>query len=226
MFKHTNAREHTYTHTHTHNKRLNTQTRARAHTETQAKYTLHCCTYTPGCIIAIQGILTHLRLYCFLVGSSYVERTLTALPQPKLKIMGQWNGFPQTKGVGKMDVGGVTDDKFRSDDIITWSNTKGVAGPYQWLGWQDARFSGKVLKYSFWIKFVGSMPAASGNFGMKVYGVLYNDFLKGCSANEWCYVEKTVKCAAIGDSNHVILIFDSIPHKQTVHISKFQVQIL
>ena len=158
-----------------------------------------------------------------------MAETLSALPltQPiKLKIMGGWNGFPQTKGVGKMVVGGVKDDKFRSEDIITWSNTKGVVGPYQWFGWQDAMFSGKMLKYSFWIKFVNSVPAVSGNFGMKVYGMVHNDFLKGCSANEWCYVEKTVKCAASGDGNHVILIFDSIARKQKVHISKFQVQIL
>ena len=140
--------------------------------------------------------------------------------------MGRWTGFPQTYGVGKMYAGSVRDNKFKPEDIISWANYWDRSGPLQWLGWQSKIFSGEKLRISFWIKFVYRVPAPSGNFGIKVYGMVYNDFVKRCKANVWCYVEKTIQCKSSGDGNHVILIFDSIRHTQVVRISMLQVQIL
>ena len=52
-----------------------------------------------------------------------------------------------------------------------------------------------------------SIPAPSGNFGFKVYGAVYNDWVRNCVPNQWCRVSETVRCANQGDDNHVILIF-------------------
>ena len=73
---------------------------------------------------------------------------------------------------------------------------------------------------------MGRVPARSSNLGMKVYGQVYNDWVSKCKANEWCFVEMEKKCRSSGDGNHVILIFDTINHKQVVRVSKFRVEIL
>ena len=163
----------------------------------------------------------------FSVGLSFVKNTLTALPRTiPLKIMGSFTGFPKINSVGQMYVGKVTDKQFRTADIITWKNIKGRPGGMQWLGWQSRIFADETLRISFWIKFVDRVPKMSWNFGIKVYGALYNDFVHKCVRDKWCYVEETVKCRNSGDGNHVLLIFDSISHLQTVRISKLQVQVL
>jgi hypothetical protein len=153
---------------------------------------------------------------------------ITALPvsSSRLKVMNRWDGFPQVNGVGKMYLGHVNDNRFNPHDIITWQNFQGKPGPWQWLGWQSTKFAGKKLRISFWMKFVRRVPARSGNFGLKVYGLLINDFVRVCRADKWCYVERTVVCPLRGDYNHVLLIFDSINHKQMVRISQFKVKFM
>ena len=143
-----------------------------------------------------------------------------------LTVMGKGSSFPQTNGVGKFYIGNVEDDKFTANEIITYENTEGRSGGMQWFGWKNNLFSRQKLRITFWIKFVDSVPKQSGNFGIKVYGALFNDFVKQCQPNKWCFVEKTTVCRASGDGNHVLLIFDSINHKQTVRISQVQIQIL
>lgn len=161
--------------------------------------------------------------------TSVVTRSMTAVIPSKsieLTVMGIGNSFPQKHGVGKFYTGNVEDDKFTANEIITYENTKGTSGGRQWFGWKNSLFSGKKLRITFWIKFVDRVPKQSGNFGIKVYGALFNDFVKQCQPNKWCFVEKTTVCPASGDGNHVLLIFDSINHKQTIRISQVQIQIL
>ena len=141
--------------------------------------------------------------------------------------MNRWTGFPQTNGVGKMYVGSVTDEKFHSGDIITWENTHGKSGPWQWLGWQSEIFANETLRISFWIKFVDRVPDRSNNFGIEVCGgVKYNEFVDKCKANIWYYVEKEVKCGSSGGDENVRLWFNSISHTQKIHLSMLQVDIL
>ena len=100
------------------------------------------------------------------------------------------------------------------------------ACPWQWLGWQDRVFANQILHISFWIKFVKRIPVQSENFGMKVYGQVYNDWVRECKVNQWCFVEMEELCRGSGDGNHVIMIFDSINHKQRVRISQFKIDLL
>ena len=161
--------------------------------------------------------------------TSVVTRAMTAVIPSKsieLTVMGSGNSFPKAYGVGKFYIGNVEDDKFTANEIITYENIKGTTGGNQWFGWRNSLFSNKKLQITFWIKFVDSVPKQSGNFGIKVYGALFNDFVKRCQPNKWCFVEKTTVCRASGDGNHVLLIFDSISHKQTIRISQFQIKIL
>ena len=96
----------------------------------------------------------------------------------------------------------------------------------QWFGFRDRIFANKILKIEFWIKFVGSVPPKGGNFGMKVYGVLYDSWISTCSANLWCKVSMTVKNRNSGDGDHVILIFDSINRKQVIRVAQFKISVL
>ena len=140
--------------------------------------------------------------------------------------MSRSNGFPQINGVGKMYIGNVQDDMFKPGEIITWENTAGRQGPWQWFGWQDRLFANKYLRISFWIKFLGQVPSRSGNFGMKVYGQVYNDWVSRCKVNEWCFVKMEKLCRNSGDGHHVILIFDSINHRQVVRVSQLKIDVL
>ncbi|XP_066910072.1 uncharacterized protein [Clytia hemisphaerica] len=143
---------------------------------------------------------------------------------PSLKLMDKWEGFPQTYGVGKTYVGDVQDEVFRANEIITWENTAGRSGPYQWLGFSSSVFANKQLHIEFWIKFVASVPNRSNNFGMKVYGVVYNSWVDDCQKDEWCKVSLNIKCRSNG--YYVILIFDSINRRQVVRITHFTLTIL
>ena len=87
-------------------------------------------------------------------------------------------GFPQTNSIGKMHIGTDEHIEFKKDDIIIWENTAGKSGMYQWFGWQDKVFANQGLRISFWIKFVGQVPSPSWNFGVKIYGAVYNDWVR------------------------------------------------
>ena len=157
-----------------------------------------------------------------------VKRALNALiPSESIRVtvMSKGNSFPQTYGVGKFYVGNIDDDRIAANEIITWENTAGKSGSMQWFGWQSNTFSRQTLRITFWIKFGDRVPTPSRNFGIKVYGALFNDFVRRCQSNKWFFVEKTTVCAASGDDYHMLLIFDSISHKQTIRISQVQLQI-
>lgn len=65
-------------------------------------------------------------------------------------------------------------------NFITWENVIGKPSIFQWLGWKSTSlFANKILRVSFFVKFDGRVPEAEGNFGIKVFGVIYNDWVKG-----------------------------------------------
>ena len=125
-----------------------------------------------------------------------------------------------------MYIRNVNDNKFKPGEIITYENTAGRSNAYQWIGWQDRMFANQNLRISFWIKFEGRVPARGSNFGMKVYGRVYNEWVSKCKPNKWCWVQMEKLCANSGDGDHVILIFDSISHRQVVRISQLKVEII
>jgi len=177
------------------------------------------------------------------IDSSNIADTFSVIPSlspsanSRPKVMGKFADFPRNEGVGRMYVGDVEDveEKFPAEEVITWENTYGCAGGNQWVGWEDVAFANQKLRVTCWVKFVEKVPEPSHNFGIKVYGVLYNNWLKECTPDTWHYVERTVKCRRSGgdegggrhgDGNYVVLIFDSIQHTQTVRMSQFNVEIL
>ena len=102
--------------------------------------------------------------------------------------------------------------------VIIWQNTEGKVGAGQWLGLRSTKNADKDHRVQAWIKFIKQVPSPSYNFGVKVCGRFYNDFLAYCVADKWCRISQMVHCKAGGDGNAIILIFDSIPHQQMVKI--------
>ena len=145
----------------------------------------------------------------------------------KLKIFGKTGkNFPEETSNGKVFLGGIiTDDKFDPDEIITFENTAGRSAPNQWLGFSDRAFANEKLKIEFWIKFVDTIPPKVPGFGMKIYNIMYNDWLDDCVANEWCEVSLDVQNVNSGDGDHVLLIFDAINQLQTVRIAQFTITV-
>ena len=102
-----------------------------------------------------------------------------------------------------------------SGTVITWRNLKGGTRACQWFGFQSDSYKGKFFKFKGWIKFVGSVPPQSSNFGLKVCGQFYNSFISKCAPDTWYHISELVHCKG-GDGNHIILIFDSVSTKGQV----------
>ena len=96
--------------------------------------------------------------------------------------------------------------------VLTWKKLKSGERPRQWLGFRSSLFRHKGFEFSAWIKFVKEKPPTSDNFGLKVCGRFYNQFLSNCTAGEWCLLKEDVYCDG-GDYNSIILIFDSVKEK-------------
>ena len=109
--------------------------------------------------------------------------------------------------------------------ILTWTG-QGKAAGWQWIGYRNSRFSFKLLKFHFFIKFEATVPAASKNFGIKVYGQIHNKWVATCKPDVWCEVTETHRAPETGDGNHVLLIFDTVATKQVVHIADFSIGML
>ena len=133
--------------------------------------------------------------------------------------------FPEETGNGKAYLGGITDDKFDPNEVITFENKNNRGASNQWLGFSDRIFANEWLKIEFWIKFVDIIPPKSGNFGIKVYGILHNDWVDDCTVNDWCEVSLEIQNRNSGDGDHVLLIFDSVTQKHTVRIARFGITI-
>lgn len=88
--------------------------------------------------------------------------------------------------------------------------TSGGGG--QWCGWQfNSSPSGdKWLRMSAWVKFIDSVPPASGNYGFKIQGNVNNGWVSEMVPNEWKWVSQVSQVVPGGDGNHDIYIFDSV----------------
>lgn len=141
------------------------------------------------------------------------------------KIMGRYGGLPQTHSHGKFYLGTVDKPSFKAGEYITYEKTRNGNAPFQWFGWQSRIFSEKYITFKFAINFEGSVPPKSNNLGFKVYGKVYDNWISTCQADQWCYVEETVKVAKSGDGDHVILIFDSVADQRKIHFADITVDV-
>ena len=83
---------------------------------------------------------------------------------------------------------------------------------------------GSWMRLSCWISFSCDgrrRPARSGNFGLKLHGMMHNQWLDRISDHScaWHYIS-AVGQATGGDGNHVLLIFDSMtsPDGQPIEV--------
>ena len=105
--------------------------------------------------------------------------------------------------------------------VLTWTKLVFGNSNGQRIGFQSRLFKDKDFQFNAWIKFVVIKPKNSDNFGLKVCGSLYTDFLSECSADEWCLLKEDVYCDG-GDYNSIILIFDSVK-KEGQQVKMFDV---
>lgn len=144
-------------------------------------------------------------------------------------IMNSSQGLPHSAGVGMIYPGRIFDKMFRSNEIFTWRNTGGKSGPHQWFGWSvgPLHFASKILRIGFGIKFEKRVPELSLDFGIRVHGVLYNEWIKNCTKDEWCFVNKVIYCQQrSGHDGIAMLVFNSINHTQTIHVGKLRVVVI
>jgi len=101
-----------------------------------------------------------------------------------------------------------------------------------WFGQHVTVCEGDHLTFSVWIKFVGSVPPKSANFGLKHHGdpdgssegdsPIFNDFVQGAKADTWMHVSKTW-VADYSFNDNLILIFDTVPKGQVIHFTDMSV---
>ena len=83
--------------------------------------------------------------------------------------------------------------------------------------------AGHWIRVSAWIKFVGgTIPPPSDNFGIKIHGAVYNDWLKDCRADEWCFVSAVGPSMPGHGANYILLIFDTMGGPREVHVKELK----
>ena len=95
----------------------------------------------------------------------------------------------------------------------------------QWIGWRTPVESGKFAKVFVFIKFIDSVPEVSDNMGIKIQGQVVNDWVAGLLPDVWHCVGASAPTAQGGDANHFLLIFDSVPGPQVVHVGGMTMKI-
>ena len=121
--------------------------------------------------------------------------------------------YPVFSGSGRVDLTQeVVPSTGNREFVLEWTNVNGGASSNQWLGFRSTSFTNQDFIFDAWVQFVGSVPPSSGNYGLKVCGTFYNNFIDRCKPDEWCQISEQVHCNG-GDSNHIILIFDTVTTK-------------
>eukprot|EP00933_Yihiella_yeosuensis_P007628 TRINITY_DN11274_c0_g1_i1.p1 TRINITY_DN11274_c0_g1~~TRINITY_DN11274_c0_g1_i1.p1 ORF type:complete len:227 (+),score=36.09 TRINITY_DN11274_c0_g1_i1:56-682(+) len=92
---------------------------------------------------------------------------------------------------------------------IEFEKTDGGDNQLCWIGWQQPVFQRQWLRLSCWIKFIGFVPLASENFGLKLHGDIQNSWLEDMTPDTWTWIS-AVAVPTGGDANHIILTFDSV----------------
>ena len=93
--------------------------------------------------------------------------------------------------------------------VLTWRNIDGGAKDCQWFGLSSDSYAGKDFRFDAWINFIGSVPPQSTNFGLKVCGRFYSDWISKATADSWYHISEIIHCNG-GDGNHILMLFDGV----------------
>ena len=76
---------------------------------------------------------------------------------------------------------------------------------------------------SFFIKFDSEVPPVSNNFGVKIHGHVFNDWVKTCKKGQWHWVS-VIGEQTMDDLGHLLIIFDTVEQAVNAKISMVQLQ--
>jgi len=110
------------------------------------------------------------------------------------------------------------------DGLVYQSGSKeeGKQQDGQWCGWRRAFPKTEMLRVSFQVLFVGSVPPPSANLGVKLHGQLHNGWLADCRPDEWCDVSVEGPPQLDKDGNLILLIFDTMGGPRTVKVRELK----
>jgi len=108
--------------------------------------------------------------------------------------------------------------------VLVYDHQGGKITAGRWVGWRKPFPANQWLRVSGWIKFMGSVPPASGSFGLSLHGQLNNSWLRECRPNEWCRVTSDAQASG-GDGNHILVKFVSVPDRRQVLMADFTCEV-
>lgn len=121
--------------------------------------------------------------------------------------------------------GGVYDDTLPSEAMVTWENTAGHGGSFQWLGYRSTEYINAKILITFMVKFVQKKPDLN-KVALKVYGQMHKSWVANCHPDKWCEESLEFQNLEYGDNGVIILIFDDVNDFQTIRIGYFDIKIL
>lgn len=140
--------------------------------------------------------------------------------------MDAYRSVPVSREGNEFRYGTVDKLPYKKGEYFTYETTRTGPAGWQFFGWKSKEFSLRNITFKFSINFEASVPAKSSQFGFKVYGVVYNDWVSSCHASTWCNIKQTVQVRKEGDKEQVILLFDSITDIRKIHFAALSVDIL
>ena len=85
-------------------------------------------------------------------------------------------------------------------------------GKFQWRGWDQDDYPMNGVQYfrmSFFVRWDSTVPPVSENFGVKIQGHVYNDWVKTCKKGQWSWVS-VVGEQTMEDLGRFLIIFDTV----------------
>ena len=87
----------------------------------------------------------------------------------------------------------------------------------------DALNEVSFFRLSFWIKFETNVPEKSNQFGVKMFGKIYDDWVDTCSQGEWNWVSVVAPKSGL-DGGHMLIIFDSCVHPVSALVTRVRLE--
>lgn len=129
---------------------------------------------------------------------------------------------PPRNSHGYMYYGEIDRPPFKKGEYFTFEKMVFRQFGRSHYGWRCDACAEQYIEYSFSIFFEESVPPPSHDFGLKVRGSLYNDWVSSCQPDQWCHVKGAVgNINKHGGSNDVSLHFNSITDRRRIHFTNF-----
>lgn len=114
-------------------------------------------------------------------------------------------------------------------DTLVYNNGKRYDGNTvnnQWMGWKEEFPANAWFRMSTNIKFAGSVPPPTWMFGLQMDGVVYNDWLKTCKADEWCWISAEGPSTENNIGNNLFqVIFDTLGGPRDVYLRNTKLEV-